>query len=224
MTSKSDSLDLRAQVHRSEFQQTRLRLGVAGTIAAYATVHAALSGSSDGNTLLFAWAYFVGAILISLSTLAWPGPSISRRIVGILIDVSAATWALWLMGEAGVMLVGIYLFIILGNGIRYGRKYLRITQVLSIIGFASVMSFAPWWHEHLLIGAGFLLSLLIIPFYFSVLVSRVVDAKVAAERTLEERLSVLARLVDAKVAAERALAECRGRVTSAEQSSGATES
>jgi two-component system, sensor histidine kinase RpfC len=215
MTMETDILDLRAtlfgplktrlaKADRSELELTRLRLFLAGSIAAYAAWHTALSGSSAGTLSLFAAAYLAAAILIFLAILAWPRPSVLRRLVGIVIDVSALTWGLWVMGEAGVVLVGLYLFVILGNGLRYGRKYLRVAQALSIVGFASVMMLAPWWHEHFLVGAGLLQILIVFPLYVAILAQRLIDAL----RTTEQ-----------------ALAECRGQFVGTEPSSeAATES
>src|SRR4029450_12324507 len=42
----------------------------------------------------------------------WPCADLARRMLGILVDVSATTFGLFVMGEGGVVLVGLYLFII----------------------------------------------------------------------------------------------------------------
>ena len=97
-----------------------------------------------------------------------------------------ATCGLWALGEGGVVIVCFYLFIILGNGFRYGRAYLHIAQALSIAGLAFAMAQAPWWKDHLVIGFGLLQMLLIIPFYVGVLAERLKAALWNAQHALEE--------------------------------------
>ena len=83
-------------------------------------------------------------------------------------------------------MVCVYLFIILGNGFRYGRGYLHLSQALSIAGLAFAMAKAPWWEEHLVIGVGLLQMLLIIPFYVGVLAERLKAALLNTQLELDE--------------------------------------
>jgi len=49
---------------------------------------------------------------------------------------------MFLAGEAGVAMIGVYLFITLGNGFRYGRAYLFACQALCLFGYIS--PFCSW--------------------------------------------------------------------------------
>ena len=45
---------------------------------------------------------------------------------------------MWVAGEYGFFVIGIFLFITFGNGFRYGRRYLFGCQLLCILGLVPV--------------------------------------------------------------------------------------
>ena len=61
------------------------------------------------------------------------------------------------------------------------RFYLHISQVLSVIGFSFVMVVSPFWSQHKAVGLGFLITLVLIPFYVGVLVARINVARQRAD-------------------------------------------
>ena len=105
----------------------------------------------------------------------------SRRYAAMLADNVVTTYCLMNMGEGGAVVIGVYLFITFGNGFRYGRRYLHSCQVMAVIGFASVLVFSAFWSQHLAIGIGFLIGLLVLPFYVGVLAQRIEKAKTRAD-------------------------------------------
>src|SRR5690348_16765575 len=143
-----------------ELEQAILRLVIAGIVTFYLCV-AWVSGDSHLDerdiiilTGLAVWcAYAIGTFF---AIWIWPALSATRRVLGILVDVGLTTFALFLMGERGVFLVGVYLFLIFGNGFRFGRVYLHVSQILSLIGFVLVLSMVPWWQHEPQVGLGLL--------------------------------------------------------------------
>jgi two-component system sensor histidine kinase RpfC len=141
-------------------------------------------GSIISLTGLAAW--FAVAIGIFASIRIWPAPSVTRRVLGMLADVGAVTFALILTGESGVVLVGAYLFIIFGNGFRFGRVYFHVSQIFSLMGFVLVLLMAPWWQHELVVGMSWLLWMIVLPFYVGVLAERINQARLRAEEALKE--------------------------------------
>ena len=76
-----------------------------------------------------------------------------------------ASYALIVMGEAGAFILCLYLFVTLGNGFRYGRKYLYVSQAFSMLGFGAVLVLSPFWSQHIGIGIGFMFALFVVPMY-----------------------------------------------------------
>ena len=69
------------------------------------------------------------------------GVSAIRRYAAMILDNVGITFFMAMMGEDGAWMFGLYLFIIFGNGFRYGPLYLHICQAMSFIGFGAVMYF-----------------------------------------------------------------------------------
>ena len=84
--------------------------------------------------------------------------------------------------EAGVPVIGIYLWVTVGNGFRFGPRYLLVAYWLSLVGFSALLLFVPFWQSHRAIGVGYMAVLAVIPLYVLVLLSRLTAQKDAAEQ------------------------------------------
>lgn len=104
-----------------------------------------------------------------------------RRLTGAWLDIVATSVFMSLTSDVGVMLVAIYLWVIFGNGFRYGNRYLYHAQVLSIIGFIVVSNVNPYWQTHTAIVQSLIAMLIILPLYVAKLISRLHEATQKAE-------------------------------------------
>ncbi len=111
-----------------------------------------------------------------------PSRPSSLRSFGIAADLIPITAGLFLAGEIGVPLVGLYLWITVGNGFRFGPRYLLQSYALSGVCFSILLFFAPFWQQHRAIGIGLAIVLGTIPLYVLVLLSRLTAQKEAAEQ------------------------------------------
>ena len=134
------------------------------------------------------------AIALVVFVVASDKDSVPRRVVGIVADNAATTYFLLQMGESGAIVVGVYLFVSFGNGFRFGRLYLHISQVLGLLGFTSVLAFSEFWSKHLGIGVGFLAGLIVLPFYVGVLTERITEAKKRADEANQAKGRFLANV------------------------------
>ncbi len=101
---------------------------------------------------------------------------------------------MYLAGEAGVSMLGVYLFITFGNGFRYGRSYLFACQLLCLIGFTVVLLTAPYWAKHQVAGWGLMIALVVLPLYVSTLLKRIQEARNKAEEANRAKSSFLANM------------------------------
>jgi two-component system sensor histidine kinase RpfC len=106
----------------------------------------------------------------------------SLRYIGIFSDLTTVTVGMAGGDEAGVPLIGIYLWVTVGNGFRFGARYLLVAYWLSLVGFCALLVFVPFWQTHRPIGIGFLAVLAVVPLYVLVLLSRLTAQKDAAEQ------------------------------------------
>ena len=107
--------------------------------------------------------------------------TIARRFLGIVADNVVNTYFMLVMGEGGAVVVGVYLFVTFGNGFRFGRLYLHVCQALSFVGFSVVLFYLDFWSHHIAVGLGFLVAMIVLPFYVGVLAERITEAKRRAD-------------------------------------------
>ena len=99
------------------------------------------------------------------------GVSHLRRRTAVVLDMSAITMLMLSSGETGVVLYGLYPWVVLGNGFRFGRWYLHYAQALAIAGYATVWLLSPFWSNHTALGTALLLVLIAVPWYVSLLLA-----------------------------------------------------
>ena len=173
----------------TEHEQAILRVVLLGWVILFMWARSAVPplAENDQILLLGLLGFCVLAIGIFVAIWIWPAPNVPRRVLGMVADAGAVTFALFLAGESGVGLVGIYLFSIFGNGFRFGRKSLFVCQALCLLGFVPVILLAPWWREHPYIGSGLLCSILVLPLYVSTLLMRIWEARANPPRRLHSK-------------------------------------
>jgi len=108
--------------------------------------------------------------------------------------MSATSVALFLAGEIGAPLLAVYLWIITGNGFRFGVKYLVISMLLGITGFIMVCIFNPFWAQHFWMGAAILLAITIVPLYMASLIMKLHHAIDAAEAANNAKSQFIANM------------------------------
>ena len=173
-----------ATAHRPELEQSSLRVLIAGVVMVYLFWYAFRDGAVTPNEYLVlevSILFFVFSVALTLRVLLTARPSVARRYLGMVADNAVTTFCLMQMGEGGAVIIGVYLFITFGNGFRYGRRYLHVCQAMGILGFSLVLALSDFWSQHVAIGTGFLIGLVILPFYVGVLAERIENAKKRAD-------------------------------------------
>jgi len=127
----------------------------------------------DGSAIVYlAIFYFSYSFLQWLSNLLWPGPNFFRRALSILADTGIVTFALIITGETATPFYGGYLWVTIANGLRFGRYYLFVTNICSVIGFGTVLVVSEYWHSQLVLGIGLLVWLILLPGYVAALLKK----------------------------------------------------
>lgn len=127
-----------------------------------------LQGTATGqHALLFTQAYLMYALMHLGLIIANPRVSVARRATGAIADAAALSLCLILAQNIGAILFMIYLWVTLGNGFRYGRKYLYLSCALNLAGFCAVLAFSQFWQQNILIWYGVALGMILIPAYVS---------------------------------------------------------
>ena len=144
----------------------------------------------QGIALLF----FAVALLLVLHALWRPGQSRPRRLLAVIMDIGALSATLHLGGEVSSPFFPVYLWVVLGNGFRFGLRWLQVATALSLVGFGSVLVATPYWNANWHLGLGLLAGLLAIPLYAQKLIRKLSDAKQHAEAANYAKSMFLARV------------------------------
>lgn len=154
----------------SEHEQALLRVAIGIVVFAYftAALYLRAPGAADGlsEALIITGAFLVVAGLLLLAIIVRPGKSPLRRILGMVADLGGTTIVLAMSDQAAPW-VGVYLWVTMGNGFRYGAKYLLMATVMSIAGFVAVLLLSDFWSSNALFGISILILLTAIPLYVS---------------------------------------------------------
>ncbi len=114
-------------------------------------------------------------------------PSTGRILAGQVIDSILTSVALSL-GNVGTIFFVAFLWIILGNGMRFGQRLLISCQIFSITAFSISAILTPYWHLHQEIAISFVVILVLVPTYFGILVNSL--AKIRDELVKKEKAQV----------------------------------
>jgi len=162
----------------TEHEMSFNRLVFAAAIVVYLI---AAGQPSRGAPLLGMAVYTVGGILFLLHILAWPAVNVPRRLAALGWDIGFMSYELHFGGSLTAIFYPIYLWIIFGNGFRFGIDYLRIGMLAGLAGFATVVLTTPFWRDQPSLSAGLMIGLLILPLYAGVLIRKLSRAKQQAE-------------------------------------------
>ena len=128
---------------------------------------ASISNGSIATLEMVLFSYLVIAIGIFASIGIRATPSPGRRLFANLLDVTFTSICMILSPYSGGFLYWVYLFVTIGNGYRFGQRYLFISQAFSLVGFGFVCAFVPRYlnAENLWQTLGMFTGLILIPFY-----------------------------------------------------------
>jgi signal transduction histidine kinase len=123
----------------------------------------------------------------------YPGHFLGRRLVAILGDYSALTYTL-IAGEQPTMpFYALILWVAVGNGMRFGRRYLVIAAILAQVSLAAMVIFSPFWLNHIDLIITFSITAIVLPSYAVVLLRHTANARDAAFGAMQAKSRFLAQ-------------------------------
>ncbi|AKC87863.1 ATP-binding protein [Pseudoxanthomonas suwonensis] len=142
----------------------------------------------------------LSGLSLSLGIFAWllarPGRSDVRRIVGMLADYGLMAAGMIRMGEPLAWVYVVLMWVTVGNGLRYGNRYLHLAVAMALASFGSVLLFNDYWRQPQVqgLGIGLLVGLAAVPLYLSSLLRQLTRATEEARRASEAKSRFLANM------------------------------
>jgi len=138
----------------------------------------------ESGTAKAAFAMGIGvavAWVFLLHLMVRPGSTPIRRTFAMLADLGFLSAYLHFGGAGAAAWYGIYLWVGIGNGLRYGLKPLVQSTIVGVLGFAAVIATTPFWNQHLPLSGGLVFALMVLPAYLTSLIRNLTEAKAQAE-------------------------------------------
>src|SRR5690606_33525986 len=153
----------------------------------------ALSGPLAASRIILAVDF-----VIAFGILAWivvsPGISHPRRVLGMVIDNALMGTGMYLLGEKLAPMYVILLWVTVGNGLRYGPRYLYTAIGFAVFTFSAVVLYTPYWQANAWLGWGLVIGLIAIPLYLISLLRALIAATEAAKAASEAKSRFLANM------------------------------
>jgi two-component system sensor histidine kinase RpfC len=122
------------------------------------------------------------------------GKSNFRRYLGMVADLSLLAYGINVAGEMAGPLYVVMLWVIFGNGFRYGRRYLFAASAIGTISFGVAIYLNEYWRSHLILAIGLQLGLVVLPLYISSLLKKLGAAGKRAEEANRAKNRFLANM------------------------------
>jgi two-component system, sensor histidine kinase RpfC len=141
-----------------ETEQALIRVAFVSFITLYLLVN-----HSSFEPVLLCLIYLCLGFLMLYNILQNPQKNEKRQWTAMVMDITATSLEQMISGAMAGVFIGIYLWLIIGYGLRYGTKFFKGCYVFSLIGFSLTLYLNPYWNQHQHLAYGFLLTLLLIP-------------------------------------------------------------
>ena len=181
----------------SEHEQALIRIAVAFVMYAYLLL---IPHEPEQHDAIVFWvtvifvADLVAGILILADIIRRPAINPRRRMAAVVVDSVAPTATMLVGGPGASALYPMLLWIILGHGFRYGRPYLWAAAGLSLVLFAGVVIVSPAWREIPALAGALVVSLILLPIYFAILLRKLTNAIARAEEASRAKSHFLAAM------------------------------
>ncbi|MCS3748735.1 two-component system sensor histidine kinase RpfC [Xanthomonas arboricola] len=137
----------------------------------------------------------LGLGLALFGWLLWrPDRSDARRILGMLADYGLMAAGMVQMGEPLAWVYVVVMWVTVGNGLRYGNRYLYLAVGMAVVSFSTTLSMTDYWQRNHRLGVGLAVGLAAVPLYFSSLLRQLTRATAEARRASEAKSRFLANM------------------------------
>ncbi|CAM3289187.1 hybrid sensor histidine kinase/response regulator [Pseudomonas floridensis] len=180
----------------AELDQAKLRLIVATFAITYVSLIGLLPGLSVAQyePIIF---YYAGFLVVSLilrqHIVSYPGVFPARRVFGMVHDYIGISVGLVVGGEATLPIFSVMVWVTLGNGMRYGSRYLAIAASLALVAILIIYQLTPYWQAQPFMVLMLVAVTILVPAYAHILLVRARQASEQATVANQEKERFLAQ-------------------------------
>jgi len=176
----------------SEHQQALLRVIITCLALGYAVaIYAGVQEISILHGVWFITGFFIIAFAILMMIFIHPEASPVRRSIGMILDFTGVSILVHLLGQTGLVFIFIYLWIIVGNGLRYGKRSLFESLFLGVFFYLLMVANTPYWRNDTYLVLGYLFCMILVPLYFYSMLKKL-NTSNAELANLADKLQIMA--------------------------------
>ena len=139
------------------------------------------TGNLDIRELFVFVGYIAFSIILITHIFLRPQVCYPRRVIAMLGDFGALFCEMYIRGEAASFLFPLYIWVILGNGFRFGMPFLALATGIGIASAGAMVALTPFWAERPALSFGLLGGLVLLPAYAATLIRKLSNARQQAE-------------------------------------------
>lgn len=180
-----------------EYSQALARVVLSGAalivcLAAWVLAHE--PAPAELRMTFIAGAYGLSAIAWAAMVKRHPGHFVSRRVTVIISDLTLTAFGTYTLGPLGASFYPLYLWIIVGNGMRYGPPYLYAAMATGLVTFGAAVLGNEYWRQQIEIALGLWLGMLVLPLFYLTLTRRLHTLNAQLEAHVTELQDALAHV------------------------------
>ena len=160
---------------------TRIALAVLGSVVFFS---ASRYGYSDVPFLL-AVAYMLAAVFHLSFVSRHCDDFLWRRYVVIMLDLAVATFLTAHFAGAGLAFYPLFLWVMIGNGLRYGQHHMQVATLFGLLGFTGAMATNGFLWAQPGVYIGLMAGLALMPKFFLVMIDRLAAANIELQAQKE---------------------------------------
>ncbi|WP_460135146.1 ATP-binding response regulator [Pseudomonas sp. S1_E04] len=180
----------------SELDQATLRLTVSTCASLYIFVVAFLPSSDFDTYVPIMWymAFFISvAVPLRMAIKRWPGHFFWRRLFAMAHDYSGIAFAMIVGGEGALPVYAALLWVTLGNGMRFGSRYLAAATLIALSMLVMIFVMTPFWRDQPYMFLMLIVTTIVVPAYAHILLKRTRIASEEAIAANQEKSRFLAQ-------------------------------
>lgn len=156
---------------RTELSQSITRIVMCTAALAY-MIPSYFIGEHFPNQQLAIWvliAYGFYSISLYLAIKRYPRPIVWRRGLAIISDFAVVSFGFSIAGSFGGVFYPLLLWIVVGNGLRFGVPYLLFAMVIGVTTLTIAVNSSDYWNQHIALSIGLIIGMIILPLFYVVI-------------------------------------------------------
>ncbi|MFL6536158.1 MAG: hybrid sensor histidine kinase/response regulator [Pseudomonas sp.] len=180
----------------SELDQATLRLTVSACALLYIVVLVGLDPDAAARyapIIIYIVTFIFASVFLRMAIKRWPGHFFWRRLFAMLHDYTGIAFAMVLGGEGALPIYAALLWVTLGNGMRFGSRYLALATVIALSTLVLIFWLNPFWHTQPYMFLMLIVTTIVVPAYAHILLKRTRIASEEAIAANQEKSRFLAQ-------------------------------